>query len=52
MWWVVVKCGSVERGETNAGKEKMGWENGVGATSVNPHLGPIRFVYFYRCIYL
>jgi len=21
-------------------------------TSVNPHLGPIRFVYFYRCIYL
>jgi len=22
------------------------------STSVNPHLGPIRFVYFYRCIYL
>jgi len=24
----------------------------VPFTSVNPHLGPIRFVYFYRCIYL
>ena len=26
--------------------------NWLGVTSVNPHLGPIRFVYFYRCIYL
>jgi len=25
---------------------------GSASTSVNPHLGPIRFVYFYRCIYL
>jgi len=24
----------------------------IQLTSVNPHLGPIRFVYFYRCIYL
>ena len=27
-------------------------EKGPECTSVNPHLGPIRFVYFYRCIYL
>jgi len=26
--------------------------NCTTSTSVNPHLGPIRFVYFYRCIYL
>jgi len=35
MWRVVVKCSSVERGETNAGKEKMGWENRVGAAKIN-----------------